>query len=108
MWDALVSQSKDRYGECSVLAQEIRIASVFSSGHKAVDTFLHECLHGLWATLALQDEDKQERVISTLATGLTMLHRDNPWLAPWIEKFSSDDRTAEISAASERALRGVA
>jgi hypothetical protein len=43
-----------------------------------LDTLLHEILHGIWWTGALEDEDKEERIVSVLATGLVQVFKDNP------------------------------
>lgn len=78
------SASRQRYGECSTQEQRIGIASDLASAAKAVDTFLHECLHGCWWVASLEEGDKQERIVCSLAVALTSLHRDNPWLAVWL------------------------
>lgn len=75
---------RSRYGECAIVEQKIRVSEDFASPVKAADTFIHECLHGLWWTMSLEDGDKQERIVCALSTALTILYRDNPWLLGWL------------------------
>jgi len=67
------------FGLCN---KDKQIIYIDSSATPAVqrDTLLHEILHAIWWTGYLEDDDKEERVISTLATGLMNVYRDNPWL----------------------------
>lgn len=78
------ASSKNRWGECSTAEQTIRMQESFPSPYKAVDTFLHECLHAVYWSYSVRDEDKEERIVATFSTALMTLHRDNPWLAKWI------------------------
>jgi hypothetical protein len=84
LWDQFESNAARRYGECSTLEQTIRLARGFCSPEKAVDTFLHELLHAICWAFGREDEDKEERTVNLLATGLMSVHRSNPWLAEWI------------------------
>lgn len=86
IWSPHESHSTGNYGECSTQLATISICREFPTPQKAVDTFLHECLHAIFWAYDIKDEDVEERAVGILATALTALHRDNKWLAPWIEK----------------------
>jgi hypothetical protein len=73
-------------GQSSPLKQEIRLRPVYNSDAMLLDTFLHECLHALYSVMGVQDDFKEELIIGHLSTGLTMLFRDNKWLAKWIDE----------------------
>ena len=84
IWGAVEAGASNRIGQHSSMAHEICLLREQVSVVMFVDTFLHECLHALWYVWAVGEDDKQERTVTMLATGLTSLHRDNPWLAGWI------------------------
>lgn len=85
-WTANEAQGAMRWGEMSSNEQVIRIQSNMPTPFKAVDTFLHEVTHAIFWSYRLDDDDKEERIVSTMGTALMTLHRDNPWLAKWIER----------------------
>src|SRR6185437_8691056 len=85
-WTANEAQGAQRWGEFSSNEQVIRIQREMPTPFKAVDTFLHEVTHAIFWSYGLQDEDKEERTVATMGTALMTLHRDNPWLAKWIER----------------------
>jgi hypothetical protein len=80
------SAAKGRYGECASVELRIGIQEWFASPAKAVDTFLHECLHAVFYERGIENEDKEERTVGILSTGLTALFLDNPWLPGWISE----------------------
>jgi hypothetical protein len=65
------------YGMCSKDKQVIYMDTTATDSVQ-LDTLLHEILHGIWWTGALEDEDKEERIVSVLATGLVQVFKDNP------------------------------
>ena len=71
-------------GEFSGAEQRISLNTTISSPERVVDAFLHEAAHAIWWAYGISDDDKEERVVSTLGTAMMTLHRDNPWLANWI------------------------
>jgi len=85
---AVETVEKNVYGECANLQQEIRMRAKYESYSACADTFIHECLHALWWIMNIKEADNEERVVTTLATGLTMLLRDNDWLAAWLNRFN--------------------
>lgn len=86
LWSADTSHDMRRYGECSTQMQAIRLRRDFVTPEKAVDTFLHELMHAIYWAFGVRDEDDEERTVNLLGTGLMTVHRDNPWLAGWIEQ----------------------
>lgn len=81
-----VSMEDNRFGCFYSASFIIEIQEDIPSVAKAVDTLLHEILHAIWWVYGLEDVDKEERSVGTMATALTALHRDNPWLSGWIAK----------------------
>lgn len=60
----------------------------------AVDSVLHELLHGIWRVNVLNLErmsvaDSEEKVVSVIATGLTQLLQANPALRKWLLKHAT-------------------
>lgn len=86
-----VAAGRQQFGEFSCISFEISIQEDIPSAAKAVDTFLHEVLHGIYWSYGFEDEDKEERIVGNMATALTALYRDNPWLSAWISKALSDN-----------------
>jgi hypothetical protein len=78
------AHAESEWGRCSPIEHIIYMQEDFPTSVKAADTFLHECLHAIFWTYGVRDDDKEERTVSTAATGLVALHLDNPWLAGWI------------------------
>jgi len=74
------------HGSFSSSELTIRVDDTPVSGPSAVDTLLHEIGHAIWFSYLLEDEDKEERVVATMATAWTQIYRDNPELLGWIEK----------------------
>ena len=52
----------------------------------ALDTLLHEINHGIYRTFGLDDRSSEETIVATMATGWTMIYRDNPTLIAWISR----------------------
>lgn len=80
----LVSSGRGEWGSCSLFTFVISVQEDFPSVVKAVDTFLHEVGHAIWFAMRLDDGDKQERIIASLATGWVGVYRANPWLLGWL------------------------
>lgn len=83
-WCSHAANGARSWGECSSCEFVIRIQDNIPRPEKALDTLLHEIGHALFWTYKLQDDDKEERVVSTMATAWTQIYRDNPWLIDWI------------------------
>ena len=84
-WTHHQASSVSRYGECSSIEQAIRLQTDMPSRYKGVDTFLHEVCHAIYWAYGILDDDKEERIVSVLATAMSALYRDNPWLTSWIQ-----------------------
>lgn len=53
----------------------------------AVDTLIHEILHGLWYFAALGRKVKEEQAVSVIASGLNSVFASNEGLANWIKEI---------------------
>lgn len=85
-WSSHQSASAQRYGECSIIEQTIRVQLDMPTRFKAVDTLMHEVMHAVFWVYGIHDDDKEERIVAALGSATMALHRDNPWLTKWIEK----------------------
>ena len=83
VWCHKAAQASQRYGECSSVEAVIRIDESLDA-EKARDTLLHEVLHAIYAEYRLEDEDKEERTVSTIATALTQVMVDSAELRKWL------------------------
>lgn len=57
----------------------------------AVDVLLHEIMHACWEFSSLAKKEKEERVVSTLSSGLAAVLNSNPTIAMWIAEISTLD-----------------
>ena len=55
------------------------------------DTLLHEILHAVWHEYGCQDDDREERIVHTLASGLIQVMRDNPSAIRYLLKLTKED-----------------
>lgn len=77
------AEARNAYGECDNAQGIIRIWADLDPV-KSADTMIHEVLHACYCIAALEDEDKEERIVRTLAHQLAQVWRDNPALIEWI------------------------
>lgn len=82
--DSHLAGSEQSFGQFRCLEQAIYIQLDMPSPHKAVDTMLHEVGHAIYWAHDIDDEDKEERIVSVMATGWTQVYRNNPWLLSWM------------------------
>lgn len=84
-WTPTQALAVNRFGECSSVEAIIRVD--LSHGlEKARDTLLHEILHAIYYEWGIQDEDKEERVVSTFAKGLTQAMADSQECRKWFQE----------------------
>lgn len=86
--DSKAATSKARYGEFSSLELKIRIEE--SGNIKTVDTLIHEINHAIYWAYNIEDGDKEERIVSIMATAWTQVYRDNPYLVRFIANRLGD------------------
>lgn len=84
-WTYQQASEKRRYGECSSYTQEIRIDETLKS-YKLLDTLIHEINHAIYWAYNIQDEDMEERIVTSFATAWTQIYRDNINLLKFIER----------------------
>jgi hypothetical protein len=77
---------KDCFGEFSPSEGQIALQLDMPSPVKAADTLLHEAGHAIYATYALTDEDREERIVAVFATAWAQVLRDNAWLLAWLTR----------------------
>lgn len=91
-WPTNEARAACRFGECDRLNKVIRIDLMFGP-RKTVETLLHELLHATFYELGVREQDDEERVTESLASGLTCLLRDNPGLFTWFDEQVKRDDT---------------
>lgn len=79
--DKQVANASESYGTTIHSSQTINIEPTLTSAH-AEQTFLHEILHAVWLSTALNhitdmDRKKEEHVVSAMANGLYHVLKDN-------------------------------
>jgi len=67
------------YGQIVFDDRRIELAEDLQ-GQEAVYGVIHETLHGIWEHGRIPPRAREERVVTTLAWGLTAVFRDNPHL----------------------------
>jgi hypothetical protein len=77
---------KECFGEFSPSEGQIALQLDMPSPVKAADTLLHEAGHAIYATYALSDEDREERIVTVFATAWAQVFRDNAWLLAWLAR----------------------
>jgi Zn-dependent peptidase ImmA (M78 family) len=65
--------------------QEIKVDSEVREDRK-VNILIHELLHALYERYGLEDGEKEEAVVESLANGLSALFKDNPKLVDYIKE----------------------
>lgn len=81
------------WGQYDMDTQTIWLSREFPSLTFMGMIFTHELLHAIWHAQGLnEDGEHEERVVTLVATGLTQVYRDNPWLLEWIALTYRFDR----------------
>ena len=88
-WDSCTAMGRHRWGECSVSEMHIGIQRDMPSRIKAADTFSHEVMHATYWAFGISDDDKEERTVNLMASGMLCVYRDNPWLLDWLKEAVS-------------------
>lgn len=72
-------------GECEADRQQITLRDSQAPIEEA-DTIVHETLHAVWYLMDIGLSDHEEHVVRKLATGLTLVLKDNPHLLDYLKK----------------------
>jgi hypothetical protein len=73
-----------KFGEFSAIEQVIRFDGEMPSAAKMLDTVVHEIFHAIFWAYGIEDEDKEERTVSSMATGWAAFMRDNLAFNTWM------------------------
>ncbi|MFI4920078.1 MAG: hypothetical protein ACHQAZ_00385 [Gammaproteobacteria bacterium] len=79
------------YGQILFDSRCIQLADDLADEEAAYGV-LHEMLHGIWEQGAIPPRAREERVVTTLAWGLTAVFRDNPGLLGHLDKLLTESR----------------
>lgn len=83
------ASGESHWGECDTATYLITIMDEYPSPARAVDTVLHEISHAIYHVFCLDDDEKEERVVTAMGRGLTLVFLDNPALVAWISRTLS-------------------
>jgi Zn-dependent peptidase ImmA (M78 family) len=86
-WTDLELVTTESYGQCDKQRGIIYVCTHLDDVVIA-DTLLHEVLHAVWHEYGLQDDDREERIVHTLASGLIQVMRDNPQVIRYLLKLT--------------------
>jgi hypothetical protein len=92
LWDNAAARASHRFGEFSSIEGCIRIQHDLANIPQLVDVVIHEACHALYSAYQIMDDDKEERIVSSLGTGWTQIFRDNPALVQWFSDASAEMR----------------
>ncbi len=79
------TEMADDFGALEMCKLEMRLCDHYAGGSLAVDTALHEVLHAIWH-VSLKETQAEESIVSTIASQLTQVIRDNPELIAWMQE----------------------
>ncbi len=82
-WSAAAARSNGFVGETSNLERTIKVELTHGT-REAAATLLHEIMHAINFVFTIKDEDKEERRICLMESGLATVWRDNPDVLAWI------------------------
>lgn len=82
-WHPHAAAALGRYGEFSSLELLIRI-DLSVNPVVIANTLLHELMHAIYWVYEIRDGDDQERTVTTMATGMTQVFKDNPNIVNFI------------------------
>lgn len=82
-WNHHAATAAGRFGEWSAIECCMRVDPTVNP-MKVLDTLLHEINHAIYWSYGMEDEDKEERIVGTMATAWAQIYRDNPKLVSWI------------------------
>lgn len=85
--DFPLAEARERglYGSTHLQQGIIRIDQSHDARTTAA-TLLHEILHAIFNVWQMSKEDGEERIVSTIESGLATVWRDNPAVFEWIAK----------------------
>ena len=84
-WDTHEANDRTRFGEHSGDLQVIRVDT--SYGHqRSACTLLHEILHAIFSVWNMEHTDSEERIVKSLANGISTVWADNPEVFAWIHR----------------------
>ena len=84
-WPDTFASTEQAQGEFFSVSCQIGLKEQSINSIAGVNTLLHEILHGIIYQYGL-DITEEEKVVTTLANGLTTVLVDNPWLVDYIKK----------------------
>ena len=76
-WETSMANAQGRHGEFSANELTIRVHTNQNMSH-VKETLLHEIIHSVYWAYNIHDEDKEERIVTTMAIGLSQVMGDNP------------------------------
>jgi len=82
--DHLMDLQGELYGQHDPSSNTIRINGAIKNEQIKAETLWHEILHAIWNIFHLGCPCEEEKAVSSLATGVAMVMRDNPALRKYL------------------------
>lgn len=87
----VIQRGKDWYNDTeaygnSHVDEKILNVTVVGDPANQLDTFLHECLHAMWAFFHMENKVKEEEAVSKMSTAFLTLMRQNPNILDLIDE----------------------
>lgn len=92
VWTSHRATTESKFGLWSAIEQKIGVDGSIINIYKFLDTLIHEINHAIWWAYGIEDDDKEERVVATMATGWVQIYRDNPGLLKFIQENIRNER----------------
>jgi hypothetical protein len=97
-WSTVGAHASHRYGEFSSIEQLIRISESHAHPTMLLDTVIHEIMHAIYWAAGVEDEDKEERIVSAMSSAWMQIWRDNPALLAWVVRATTEIRMGSAKA----------
>jgi hypothetical protein len=78
------------WGDFDRITHRIRIEQPMLNKYQHLNTFLHEVGHAIYWAYAIEDEDKEEKVVTVFANGWAQVFRDNPKVLTFITEVLNE------------------
>ena len=76
-WDTKTATVRHCFGEFSPDELIIRIDTT-QKPQRIIETLIHEITHAIYSLYNVKDEDKEERIVSSMSRGWLQVYQDNP------------------------------
>ena len=83
-------EAVDKWGNFNKRLLRIEMDPNHPSVLQELDTLLHEIFHAVYLLYGLEEEDKEERIVTLMGIGFTQVLRDNPKVLKYINEVLTE------------------